>query len=518
MMASDHKYDPLLPLAFNNESNQRTDSDFWVEPYNIPQSMFAENRMRLSQKFQTNDVPDRSLLFFEGGKSLTRHETDTELLFRQESTFKYLFGAKEPDFYATIEAKTAITTLFIPRLPESYAIWMGTIHSPEYFKDLYKVDDVKYVDELASFFAAYQPETIYVTRGLNSDSGNYAKEAHFDGIENYSVNNEKLFKEVVECRVIKTQEEIKLLQHVNDLSSDAHLAVMRRVQVGMMEFQLESIFQHWIYFRGQCRHCAYTSICGCGPNSSVLHYGHAGAPNDRRIQSGDMLLLDMGGEYQCYISDITCSFPSNGQFTEDQRLIFECVQSMQFAVLDELGPGVFYHDMHDLAYRVLCTKLKAGGLLKGEVEDMMAANIGSIFMPHGLGHFIGLDTHDVGGYPEGVERDPRPGYRSLRCKRVMQPNMVLTVEPGVYFIDFLLDKALTDPLTSQFLVPEVVNRFRGFGGVRLEDNVIITETGCFNMTRCPRTVEDVVNTMSGKITNKSQLFHHSGNSKFNKSS
>ncbi|CAM9749895.1 unnamed protein product [Sphacelaria rigidula] len=114
---------------------------------------------------------------------------------------------------------------------------------------------------------------------------------------------------------------------------------MRRTKPGMREYQLESMFRHWVYYNGGCRHTAYTSICGCGPNSGVLHYGHAGAPNDRTIGEDDMLLLDMGGEYHCYASDITCSFPANGKFSDDQKMVFEAVRDMAFAVMDGMKPG-----------------------------------------------------------------------------------------------------------------------------------------------------------------------------------
>lgn len=127
----------------------------------------------------------------------------------------------------------------------------------------------------------------------------------------------------------------------------------------------------------------------------------------------------------------------------------------------------------------------------GDVESLMAANIPAVFMPHGLGHFLGIDTHDVGGYPQGVKRDTRDGYKSVRCGRVLQPGMVITVEPGVYFIDHCLVKAFADPEKSQYLNADVIARFRNFGGVRLEDNVIVTETGIEDMTIAPRTVAAV---------------------------
>lgn len=222
-----------------------------------------------------------------------------------------------------------------------------------------------------------------------------------------------------------------------------------------------------------------------------------------------MLLLDMGAEYHCYASDITCSFPANGRFSEDQKMIFNCVKEMQSVVMDALKPGVCWKDMHELAYRVGCTELKKGGLLIGEVDEMMEKNIMSFFMPHGLGHFMGLDVHDCGGYPPHLklERDARAGFKSLRTVRVMEAGMVITVEPGVYFIDVLLDQLVSEESgLKQYVDVSVLERFRGFGGVRLEDDVVITEGGIMNLTHCPRTVEEVEGVMSGKITDRTQLF------------
>ena len=295
------------------------------------------------------------------------------------------------------------------------------------------------------------------------------------------------------------------MRFVNDVSNDAHFKVMQTCKPGMYEYQLEANFLHSCYYEGMCRHSAYTSICGCGPNSAVLHYGHAGAPNDRLISNGDMLLLDMGAERFCYASDITCSFPANGKFTEEQKLIFNTVAAMQDAVFNALKPGVCWKDMHALAYRVAAEHLVAGGLLIGSIDEIMEANLMATFQPHGLGHFMGMEVHDVGGYIDGSERDKRAGFKSLRTTRTMETGMIITVEPGIYFIDILLKRAYEDPNLSKFLVKDIIDRYKKFGGVRLEDDVIITHNGMRNMTNCPRTVEDVEDVMSGKILNRSQL-------------
>ena len=147
----------------------------------------------------------------------------------------------------------------------------------------------------------------------------------------------------------------------------------------------------------------------------------------------------------------------------------------------------------------------AAGLVKGDLEDAMAANIGAVFMPHGLGHFLGIDTHDVGGYMGGATRPTLAGYSRLRTTRVLEEGMYITVEPGCYFIDVLLDEALADPVKARFLDAEAIAPFRGTGGVRIEDDVLVTATGCENFTLAPRTVEDVEAACAGQISSIEQV-------------
>lgn len=287
----------------------------------------------------------------------------------------------------------------------------------------------------------------------------------------------------------------------------AHVEVMRATKPGMMEYQLESLFHHHTYTHGGCRHVSYTCICGCGPSASILHYGHAGRPNSRLLTSSDMALLDMGAEYHCYASDITCSYPVSGAFTADQRAVYESVLAAQVAVLRELRPGVSWVEMHREAEREILRGLIRCGVLttRGEdvgeaIEGMLDADVGAIFMPHGMGHLIGIDTHDVGGYAEGMpKRSDRPGLCKLRTARDVEEGMVLTVEPGCYFIDPLLDMALSSEAQERYLVAERLKDFRGFGGVRLEDNVRVTADGCENLTQCPRAVEEVLDVMKGGV-------------------
>lgn len=425
-----------------------------------------------------------------------KYDTDREWLFEQESFFQYLFGVKEPGFFGAIQIGTGKSILFMPRLSPEWSVWMGRIHSPSDFQQLYEVDEVRYVDELATVLSSLKPNALYLLHGKNSDSGSTAVPAHFPGIEQFKIDLEILHPEIVECRVHKSTEEIALLRWINGISSEAHIAVMKHCRPGMYEYQLEAAFLHHVYDRGGCRFTAYTCICGCGPNSAVLHYGHQGAPNDQPLREGDMFLNDSGAQYHGYASDITCSFPVNGKFTPEQKDIYDAVLAANRAVQSAMKPGVLWPDMHRLAERVIGERLAEIGLIKGNIDDLLEHHIPALFMPHGLGHLMGLDVHDPGGYPHGISRINEPGIRSLRCGRRLDAGMVITVEPGIYFIDAVLEPALTNPAIARFLTDKLQS-FRRFGGVRIEDDVLVTDHGSDNFTRVPRETSDIESTMRG---------------------
>jgi Xaa-Pro dipeptidase len=466
-------------------------------------AMFAEHRAKLVGKLRSlvRSEAGNAVAVFEGGKATTRYDSDHEPIFRQESFFQYLFGVKEPDCFGAVCVRTGRSTLFVPRLPAHYAVWMGEIKSLAHFAAHYGVDACHYTDEIATVLASdgVAARTLLILRGTNSDSGAVHHGCHFDGIDKFALDHTTLFEPLVECRVLKSPHEIALMRHVSAVSSDAHTHVMRCVRAGLTEYQVEALFRYYCHDKGGFRHASYTCICASAQNGATLHYGHAGAPNDRTLTQTDMLLFDMGGEYQCYAADITRSYPVSGKFDARQRAVYSVVLAAQEAVLAALKPGVSYVDMHLLAERTMLAELVRHGLLRGSVDDMMACRLCAVFMPHGLGHLLGLDTHDVGGYLNGAPRRVEPGLKSLRLSRTLLPGMVLTVEPGCYFIDRLLDQALADDVQKQFLVADRVNEFRNFGGVRIEDNVLITETGCENFTTTVRSIDDIEAVMANKL-------------------
>jgi Xaa-Pro dipeptidase len=275
--------------------------------------------------------------------------------------------------------------------------------------------------------------------------------------------------------------------------SDAHIHVMKHARPGVMEYQLEAEFRYHAHFHGGCREMSYTCICGSGENGAVLHYGHAGLPNNKQVQKDDMLLLDMGAEYHCYGADVTRSFPASGKFSAQQRTIYSAVLASQQAVMDAVKPGVRWQDMHELSYKVILEHMQLAGLIvKGaNVQEMLDNDIGALFMPHGLGHLLGIDTHDVGGFLKDQTRLNRPGFRSLRCYRTLEAGMVLTVEPGIYFNTVVFENAFNTPEKAKYLVREEIEKFFGFGGVRIEDDIVVTATGCENMTTAPRQIDEI---------------------------
>ena len=457
---------------------------------------------------------------------------------------------------------TSTTRLYIPHLPAEYATVMGPIRSKQEWKDMYFVDSVEYMTSIESedddecttttstgssvvekFILSdlFSPNTsddnsksdkiLMVMNGVNSDSGNeYPKPTtmNYSLFQNcgtitttIAIDIETLYPIIAECRVIKSNIELYLLRYVTEVTSFGHAYVMRNFNCSknvssngnrtMYEYQGESLFRHYCYYNYGCRLVGYTPICGCGPNSAILHYGHSGRPNsDPTTPDNTICLFDMGIEYSHYGSDVTCSFPSNGTFTVQQRRIYEGVLNAQIVVYNMMRPGVSWVACHKAAEACILKALVDIGIvvltpLSGNdassapsktIEELVEMRLGAVFMPHGLGHFIGLDTHDVGGYLEGhPPRIPLPGLCKLRTARVLQTNMVLTVEPGCYFIHHLLDDVMTEnhalrPYINKDLIN---NEYRNFGGIRLEDVVQVTEDGIINYTLCPRTIAEVEN-------------------------
>lgn len=363
------------------------------------QHVFAANRIKLMEQLLLADGSQENantaLVYLVGGTAETRYDSDHEPLFRQESYFAWLVGVKEPDCALCLNLRDQTTTLFVPNLPPQYATIMGRIRTLEEWKELYQVDNAEYIETAEEYMLSLNPSKLLLMHGKNSDSGLFYEPPKMQHSQLQSlVDTTSLFPIFAECRVIKSLAELQLLQHITEITSNAHAYVMRHCKPEMMEYQLESLFRHYCYYNFGCRLVGYTSICGCGPNAAILHYGHAGEPNARQLRNGDVCLMDMGAEYVFYGSGVTCSYPANGQFTEKQQFIYNAVLEAQRAVYRMMCPGVSYVDCHKAAEKAILAALQEIGMVvihdDKTLDELVEMRLGAVFMPHGLGHFIGI--------------------------------------------------------------------------------------------------------------------------------
>lgn len=462
-------------------------------------SMFIESRKRLYERMKSletnSEQLNKSMIVLQGGSNSHRYDTDVEYIFRQESTFYYLFGINEPNMYGGISMETGKSYLFIPRYDEKYDVWSGDRKSTSFYKEKYGIDHVDYVDTMSKLLCDEGIQNIHVMEGTNMYSGRNVEKTNFPGINDFVINGSILYSELCELRVIKSPKELELLRFVNQISCEAHINIMKNIKSMESEHEIEAMFLHYIAKYYGCRHVSYGCICCSGHNGAILHYGHASQPNDRPMDDdqNQMMLLDMGAEYYCYGSDITCSFPRTGKFTEDQKLIYNAVLEAQVSTIEIVRPGRSWQDLKYNAQCVIVKHLINIGIINPqgkEIHELVAVHkIGDVFMPHGLGHLMGMDVHDVDGYGSNYNVIGSDG--KINTVRVLRSGMVITVEPGIYFIETLYGPFLEDPMKGQFLNWDILKRFVNFGGCRLEDDIIVLDNGCENMTKIPKTIEEI---------------------------
>jgi len=439
------------------------------------------HREKLLSLFDDNQ---NGVIYLRGAETMYRYGTDFEFPFRQESNFWYLTDVNEADYHALLDIKSGEYHLFAPKRDSQYAVWHGRIKLNEEIESLYRPDHLHYDNQLLSVLNDRKPQVIYC---LNEDQAEYIEDLNRD----FNVETETLGDAITFCRCIKSEEELNKMREAARVNNQAHVEVMKALKPGMNEHETKAIFDYHQQKHGLLQP-AYSGIHAGGVNSAILHY----TENNQLITDGDLYLIDAGFEYEGYASDVTRTYPVNGRFTGDQAAIYQVVLDALNKTIEMTAPGIKMEDLHLAACRIILTGLKRIGIVDGNVDEMMEKDIFALFFPHGLGHFLGLDTHDVGGYPKGVERIDRPGIRFLRVRRELMPGMVITIEPGIYFIPALLKPALEDEEKSKFLVKEKVESLMNFGGIRLEDNLVITENGYENLTNVPKEIKEVESVMN----------------------
>jgi Xaa-Pro aminopeptidase len=400
---------------------------------------------------------------------------DTLYRYRQDSDFYYLTGFDEPEAIAVIAPSHTEHrfTLFVrPRDPER-EIWDGRRAGVEGARSQFGADAAFPIDE----FDAKLTEFLNGANNLYYRIGNGNAELdetivkqirHLRAMGRRGMRAPETIIDtgaiIHEMRLFKNEEEIALMQRAADIASEGHREAMKQARAGMKEYEVEALIEYTFRKNGAAAP-AYTSIVGGGANATVLHYIN----NDATLSDGDLLLIDAGAEYQGYASDITRTFPVNGRFTEGQREIYDLVLEAQLACIEMTRPGSRPQDIQKRSVEVLTEGMLRLGLLKGEAETIIREEKYKQFYMHTIGHFLGLDVHDVGRYHIKDE------------SRQLEAGMVMTVEPGIYI----------SPSTKD--IPE---KYLGIG-VRIEDDVLVTADGNRILSnKAPKQIEEIEELMA----------------------
>ncbi len=384
--------------------------------------------------------------------SLKQRNSDAEFAFRQDSDFLYLTGFNEPDSVAVLipGREESEYILFCREKDPKKEQWTGRMAGIEGAVETYQADDAFPIDDIDDILPGLMENRskVYYSVGNNAEFDkrviswvNSVKAKVRNGVQ---APHEFVSLNVVlhEMRLFKSAQEQQLMRDAANVSVKAHEQAMKVCKPGMMEYELDA---EYIYtFRKAGMEPAYTSIVGGGENGCILHY----IENNQPLKDGDLVLIDAGAENQGYASDITRTFPVNGRFSPEQRALYQITLDAQYAAIEQAKPGNRWIDPHNAAVRVITAGLLEQGLLEGDLETLISEEKYQPFYMHKTGHWLGLDVHDVGDYKLDNE------WRSL------EPGMVLTVEPGIYV-------SPSDKIDKKWWNI----------GIRIEDDVLITETG-----------------------------------------
>lgn len=429
----------------------------------ILQTEYAERRKHLMHQ-----VDPESVIIIPAASKILR-TGDTAFSFRQNSDFYYLTGFKEPQSILVLipNHPHAKYHLFVRERDPHKEVWDGKMQGLEGVLAHFLVEkahDIRHFQEILPLLLQDR-KRIYYPMGKHNefDKQLFAVVNQLRHKVRAGVSAPEEFHNIEpfihEMRLRKSPAEIALMQKAADISVEAHLKAMQICQPEMKEYQLEAALLQTFYAAGS-RHVAYTPIIGSGENTCILHY----VENDQVIKSGDLVLIDAGAEYDYYCADITRTFPANGQFTKEQAAIYDLVLEAQVAAIEMIKPNVLWHELQLKIIEVLTQGLVHLGLLTGDINTLIAEKAVSRFYMHNSGHWLGLDTHDVGSYKVNGEWRP------------LEAGFVLTVEPGIYIPANLSD---------------VDQRWWNIG-IRIEDDVLVTESGAEVLTKSlPKTREAI---------------------------
>lgn len=442
----------------------------------LPMSDFKSHRDNFFAK-----MPDNAIAFFPAAYEVTR-SNDTEFRFCQNKNFYYLTGFNEPDALLILLKRDKVEQAILFSLPKDKAqeVWHGRRIGQEKACQEYGFDQCFTLDEQDELISQYLNGLTQVYFAFDDKK---ITQHVFDLLAKVRATvrqGAKVPTQLVDAsplineqRLIKSGNEIELMRQANYISSLAHKRAMQKTQAGLFEYQIENEILHE-FTRHGARYPAYSTIVAGGDNANILHY----TDNSEPLNDNDLLLIDAGGELSGYAADITRTFPISGKFTTPQKALYQLVLEAKSQVISAIKPGISFAQLNNIANECLTKGLVELGILSGDstkLAELVKEKACKKYFIHGLGHWLGLDVHDVGDYHINEEK--------AQCREFV-PGMVLTIEPGLYM-----------PLDDMTLD----SQWRGIG-IRLEDNIVVTINGCENLTQyCPETIADIEALMQRKV-------------------
>lgn len=455
--------------------------------------VYIDRRLNLRKKIKSGIV-----LLLGNMESPMNYQGNT-YHFRQDSNFLYFFGLDVPNLIGIIDIENGKDYLYGDDFDMDDIVWMGPQPKLRELGERVGVLSTHPLRELNStiarairlglkihFLPPYRAEnTLTLERllGINQTL-----------IKTYS--SVDLIKAIVSLRSIKEKCEVQELERASAIGYKMHVTAMKMAKAGVSEREIAGAIEGVALAHGAMS--AFPIILS--QNGETLHnHDHS-----QILQSGRLLLVDSGAESTLhYASDNTRTMPVGGKFSQKQRDVYSIVLAAINKGIEISKPGIPYLDVHKTSAKVIVEGLSALGIMRGNIDEAVSNGAHALFMPHGLGHMMGLDVHDMEdlgedyiGYDDEISRSDQFGTASLRCGRRLQPGFVITVEPGIYFIPPLIEKWKSEKINESFINYSKLAEYTNFGGIRLEDDILVTENGCKIIgQRIPITIDEVESTM-----------------------
>ena len=452
-----------------------------------------DKQIYISRRNTLREKAGSGIILIPGNTESPMNYPDNTYHFRQDSTFLYLFGLDIPGLFGIIDAGTGNDTIYGDDITMEDIIWMGTKPSVKDLAASVGVANTLPFKELIKATAPLKDKRVHFLPPYRAEIKLLLQE--ITGIQASSLTSHasmELIRVMVEMRSAKDRYEIDEIEKACETGYKMHVTAMKMAKPGVMEQDIAGTIEG-IALAGGCGTSFPTILT---QNGQTLHnHDHSS-----RLEKGRLMIVDAGAESNMhYASDFTRTFPVGGQFTQKQLDIYNIVLKANNTTTTLIKPGETYLSIHLKAAEVITSGLKELGLMKGDVQEAVTHGAHALFFPHGLGHMMGLDVHDMENYGQihvGYDDEIRPinqfGTAYLRFGRRLQKDFVITNEPGIYFIPALIEQWEKEKINHSFINFSKVNEYLNFGGIRLEDDILVTETGSRILgKRIPITPEEI---------------------------